>query len=249
MTGGGDPLGHGWWLVARASGVVSLTCVTLAVLLGLAMAGRLARRPGAGGALRTWHEQLALSGLVALGVHGATLLGDPWLHPGPLGVLVPGQLDYRPWFTAAGIVAGWLAALLGLSFYARRRIGAARWRALHRFTVLVFVLAVVHTLGAGTDAGSWWLRGPVLAAAAVASVLALRRWAGPGGPQRGRPRRSVRPSSTAAHSNRPKVAAMASALTDQSASLERVSSMGPSDRDVRLSGGMAPDPEVRLRRG
>ncbi len=49
--------------------------------------------------------------------------------------------------------------LLGLSFYARRFIGARRWRSLHRATIVVWVLGVVHTLGAGTDAGQAWLQG------------------------------------------------------------------------------------------
>ena len=35
---------------------------------------------------------------------------------------------------------------------ARKRIGAKLWRKLHRATIAVYVLAVVHTLGAGTDA-------------------------------------------------------------------------------------------------
>ena len=61
-------------------------------------------------------------------------------------------MDHEPLFTGLGIIAGYLAALLGLSFYVRRRIGAKRWRTLHRCTVLVYVLGVVHTLGAGTDA-------------------------------------------------------------------------------------------------
>ena len=109
------------------------------------------------------HEQTALAGLVAIAVHGVTLLADPWLHPGVSGVLVPFAMGYRPLFTGLGIVAGYLAALLGLSFYARRRIGARLWRKLHRATVLVWALGVVHALGAGTRRGSPWLRGFMLA--------------------------------------------------------------------------------------
>ena len=44
-------------------------------------------------------------------------------------------MDYRPVYTGLGIVAGYLAAALGLSFYARRRIGAKLWRKLHRATI------------------------------------------------------------------------------------------------------------------
>jgi sulfoxide reductase heme-binding subunit YedZ len=149
------------------------------------MAARLVRRPGWKPRLAALHEQLAVTGLVAIGLHGGTLLGDPWLKPGLIGIGVPGAMSYRPAFTALGILAGYLCALLGLSYYARRRIGVRRWRSLHRFTALAYVLAVVHALGAGTDAGSDWLRLPVLASAVAAAVLLGLRWSGePAGARR-----------------------------------------------------------------
>ena len=79
-------------------------------------------------------------------------------EPGPAGIAVPFQMGYRPLFTGLGIIGGYLAALLGLSFYARRRIGTRLWRKAHRFTIVVYVLGVVHALGAGTDASTVWLR-------------------------------------------------------------------------------------------
>ena len=149
-----DPLQYGWWLAGRASGVVALALVTLSVGIGLAMAGRVGRRPGLSRTLMGLHEHAALAGLVAIAVHGVTLLLDPWLRPGPVGVLVPFTMGYRPLFSGLGVVAAYLAALLGLSFYARRRIGARLWRRAHRATVLVYVLGVVHAVGAGTDAST-----------------------------------------------------------------------------------------------
>jgi sulfoxide reductase heme-binding subunit YedZ len=170
-----DPLTHGWWLASRASGIVALALITASTLLGLGMATKLLRRPGLAPKLAALHEQLAVTGLVAIGVHGVTLLGDPWLKPGLAGIALPGAIGYRPAFVAAGIVGGYLSALLGLSFYARRKVGARRWRSLHRFTVVAYVLALVHTLGAGTDSGAAWLRVPMLGSAALAAgLLALR---------------------------------------------------------------------------
>ena len=55
-----------------------------------------------------------------------------------------------------GIVAGWSLIILGLSYYARGRIGPARWRRLHRFTALAWILGVVHGIAEGTDAGAAW---------------------------------------------------------------------------------------------
>lgn len=167
-----DPLAHGWWLASRAAGVVALALVTGSTLLGLAMAVRPRRVRGRFAArLVTLHEQLALTGLVAIAVHGVTLLGDPWLRPGLAGIALPGAMAYRPLFTSLGVVAGWLAALLGLSYYLRGRIGVHRWRALHRLTLAAYALAVAHTLGAGTDAGAAWLRWPLLGSAALVLVL------------------------------------------------------------------------------
>lgn len=157
-----DPTPYLWWLVSRASGIVALGLVTFAVLLGLTMSTKLLRRPGVGRTLVRLHEHVALVGLFAIAVHGLALLGDPWLRPGLGGLTIPFTMSYRPLFTGLGILAGYLAALLGLSFYARRRIGVKRWRSLHRATVLVWVLGVVHTLGAGSDAATQALRAFVL---------------------------------------------------------------------------------------
>jgi sulfoxide reductase heme-binding subunit YedZ len=158
-----DPANYIWWLASRASGVVALLLVTASVGIGLTMASKIVRRRGVAPVLARVHEQTALAGLVAIAVHGATLLADPWLHAGVTGVFVPFAMGYRTLFTGLGVVAGYLAALLGLSFYARRRIGARLWRKLHRATVLVWALGTVHALGAGTDAGSPWLRAFMLA--------------------------------------------------------------------------------------
>ena len=166
---------HVWWLASRASGLVALALVTVSVVLGLTMAGRIMRKPGRARVLTAIHEQTAMIGLIAIGVHGVTLLGDPWLHPGVAGISLPGAIEYRPLWTGIGIVAGYLAAVLGLSFYIRRRIGPRLWRRAHRLTVLVYVMAVAHTLGAGTDASTPWLRSWILITAPVIAVLFVIR--------------------------------------------------------------------------
>jgi methionine sulfoxide reductase heme-binding subunit len=157
MTGR-DPMEYGWWLASRASGIVALALISLSVILGLAMAGRVSRDPKLRRAMIAVHEHAALAALIAIAVHGITLLGDRWLDPGVLGILLPFHMDHEPLYTGLGIIGGYLAAALGLSFYARRRIGAKRWRSLHKATILVYVLSVAHTLGAGSDAGTPWLR-------------------------------------------------------------------------------------------
>jgi sulfoxide reductase heme-binding subunit YedZ len=140
-----------WWLASRASGLVALALIGLSVAIGLAMASKAFRRPGLSRTLIAVHEHAALAALVAIAVHGITLLGDRWLNPGPVGIAVPFVMDYEPVFTGIGIVAGYLAAILGLTFYVRRRVGTKRWRNLHRLTPLVYAMGVAHAVGAGSD--------------------------------------------------------------------------------------------------
>ena len=166
---------HGWWLASRASGLVALVLVTVSVFLGLAMAGKVMRRPGLSKKLMAIHEQTALAGLVAIAVHGIALLGDPWLHPGIAGVTVPFALGFKTFFTGLGIIGGYLAALLGLSYYVRRRVGAKLWRKAHRATVVVYLLGLVHALGAGSDASAAWFRWWVMLTTPVVGGLFVYR--------------------------------------------------------------------------
>ena len=172
MTGPA-PMEYGWWLASRAAGVVALLCVALSVGIGLAMASRIA--PKRAQALLDLHQHTALAGLVAIAVHGITLMGDRFLHPGPAQIAVPFLIEHARVWTGLGVTAGWLAAILGLSYWLRHRIGPRRWRSLHKATLLVYVLAGAHTLGAGSDASSLWLRGLLLATGAPILFLFLLR--------------------------------------------------------------------------
>ena len=165
-----DPSQHLWWLASRSFGVVAIVLISLSVGLGLALSGRLLRRRGMPARVKTLHEAFAISGLIAIVLHGLLLIGDPYLHPGLAGVALPFALADQTIWTAVGIIAGWLAAIVTLSFYVRRWIGVGVWRWLHRWTLAVYVLGIAHTLGSGTDARSVWLLG-LLAVTALPIVF------------------------------------------------------------------------------
>ena len=152
-----NPADHTWWLASRASGVVAMILITASVFIGLTLSTRVLKGPGVSRWLAAAHEQAALGGLVAIALHGVTLLGDPFLNPGVKGIAVPFAIDFKTLWVGLGIIGGYLTALTGLTFYARKRIGVARWRKLHRLTIVAYGLSLVHTIQAGTDfqAGSW----------------------------------------------------------------------------------------------
>jgi sulfoxide reductase heme-binding subunit YedZ len=168
------PANYVWWLAGRSAGFVALALITCSVILGLAMAARVIPPSRRRDAVRL-HQHLALIALGAIAAHGVLLAADPWLKAGLKGIVVPFAIGYRPLWTGLGIVAGYLAAILALSFYVRRKIGVRLWRRMHRFTVVVYVLALGHSLGSGTDASIPLVRDAMLASTLpVLFLFALR---------------------------------------------------------------------------
>jgi sulfoxide reductase heme-binding subunit YedZ len=186
-----DPANYPWWLAGRSAGIVAFLVIAASVMLGLFLASRLSRqlgRPGLKRDLVTVHQQMTLTALVLVAVHGLCLLGDKWLKPGIVGIAVPFTISSRPLWVGMGIIGGYLAASLGLTYYARRRIGARRWRQMHRATVLVYVLAAMHSLGSGTDGASGWFTALVVVTALpILVLLVLRYWPSKAWPARARP--------------------------------------------------------------
>jgi methionine sulfoxide reductase heme-binding subunit len=167
---------HLFWITSRAAGFAALLLSSAAVGLGLTMGLRLIKRRGAD--LRAAHEALALATIVALVVHALALLGDAFLHPSLADIAVPFVSGYHRVWTTVGIVAGWMTIVLGLSFYVRGRIGQARWRKLHRFTALAWILGLAHALGEGSDAGQAWFLAATAIAVLPAALLLLARTLG-----------------------------------------------------------------------
>lgn len=194
---------HFFWITSRAAGTAALVLSSVSVSVGLLMGGRFVK--GRGLDLRITHEVLSLSALVAIGVHGVSLLGDSFMHPSLLDISVPFVSGYQTLWTSLGIVAGWSLAVLGLSFYARDRIGRRRWRVLHRFTALAWVAGLVHSLGEGTDAGtSWFLAMTTVVAAPALGLLAARMIPARDAPDRAAP--SAPPTVTRGRAGRPEAA-------------------------------------------
>ena len=166
---------HVFWITSRAAGSVALLLASASVVCGLMIGSRFTSNRAD---FRAVHEGLSLATLGFVALHGLALLGDSWLNPGISGIAIPFAGSYRPVWTGLGIIAGYGLAILGLTYYLRDRIGANRWRRLHRLTAVFWLLAIGHTLGAGTDATQDWFL--LLAGAFVlpAALLLATRWMG-----------------------------------------------------------------------
>ena len=165
---------HLFWITSRAAGGAALLLASAAVAVGLMMSSK--NKNADKRDLRAIHEALSLTTLAMVALHGVSLLGDPFLNPGVAGISIPFVGSYKPLWTGLGIIAGYGLAALGLSYYMRNRIGAARWRKVHRVTALFWVLAIVHTIGAGSDAAQLWFLLISGALVVPAALLLTLRW-------------------------------------------------------------------------
>jgi sulfoxide reductase heme-binding subunit YedZ len=171
--------GHFFWFATRAAGTVALLASSVSMCIGLLMSGRLIpARPARRFDMRIAHEALSLTALVALGIHVVTLLADSFFKPSLLDVTVPFVSGYKEPWMSIGIIGGWGLVVLGLSYYARGKIGPERWRRLHRWTAAAWVLGLVHSVGEGTDNGRMWFLAMTGFVAVPALALLYQRLSG-----------------------------------------------------------------------
>jgi methionine sulfoxide reductase heme-binding subunit len=178
----GDPT---FWILARSSGLIAYALLTASVLAGLVLKSRpfgTSLRPAA---VTDLHRFLALLGLGAVVTHGLTLVLDRTVNISVAALLVPGLAPYRPLWTSLGVLAAELMLVVYASFALRSRIGARNWRRLHWATYLVFALATVHGLAAGTDSTKTWAL--ALYGGASGAVLAATGWRALVPPRKGAP--------------------------------------------------------------
>lgn len=168
-----------FWIIARASGLAAYALLATTVIAGLVLKSRPFGRALRPAAVTDVHRFLTFLALGMLGLHGTALMLDRTVHLSAAALVVPGASAYRPPAVAAGVIACELAALVAVSFSLRRRIGFRAWRRLHWSTYLVFALATVHGLAAGSDSARPWALdlylGAVGAVAFAASWRALAR--------------------------------------------------------------------------
>ena len=109
---------HLLWITSRAAGGAALLLASASVTAGLMMSAR--RKSANKRDVRAIHEALSLTTLAMVVLHGVSLLGDSFFHPGLTGIAIPFAGTYRPVWTGLGIVSGYGLAALGLTYYAPR---------------------------------------------------------------------------------------------------------------------------------
>ncbi len=133
--------------LTRAAAFVAFGAYTLSITWGVLVASRTLPAPVK--PEFDLHRFLAAIGLTATVIHILTVLQT---HAN--GIYWPAlfYVQARPAAVAA-VTATWLIAALPASFALKRRgrLSAKGWRGLHYVGYVVWILALLHGLGAGTD--------------------------------------------------------------------------------------------------
>ncbi len=164
---------HAVHLVAATVGFTSLILLWLTVLWGTVL------RVGWGltrvrhHTLYSVHQTVTLVGLTLGLVHAVAQLAVPGGPVHLLDEIMPFTNSHDPLGIGFGVIALELMLALLFSVLIQRQLGYHRWRMLHMTGYLAFTLLCAHVLISGSDVGSPWVWGAVLAAWLSTVVLRL----------------------------------------------------------------------------
>lgn len=163
------------WYLGRAAGFTLYLLLWLSVVTGLGLTTALLDRLIPRDASWLLHRVTTELAFVFLALHLLSLAIDPSVALGARGVLLPFMSDVRQPWTDLGIIAAWGMVGLAASFSLRRLLRQRGWRLLHYAAFPLWVLALVHGLGVGTDSARLWALFLYLTTTAVVLFLALFR--------------------------------------------------------------------------
>jgi DMSO/TMAO reductase YedYZ heme-binding membrane subunit len=157
------------WYLTRATGGVTLLLLTGSVVLGIANVGRLQSTRWPRFVIEGVHRNISLLAIAVLVVHVLTSVLDPFAGIHLIDAVVPFVGSYRPIWLGLGAFAADLLLAIAITSLIRRRLGHGVWRATHWLAYLCWPVAVLHTVGTGSDVKQLWLQ--VLTGACILAVL------------------------------------------------------------------------------
>jgi methionine sulfoxide reductase heme-binding subunit len=163
------------WYLARGTGTVALILFTVTLALGV---GNRSGRSFAGLSplvVGSVHRSSSLLSLIFLAVHVISLFFDPYAQLRLIDLVVPFGSGYRPLWVGLGAVALDLALAVLVTSLLRERIGLRAWGVLHLISYAMWPVALLHSVGSGTDRARPWMIAIDIVCALAVLAAALSR--------------------------------------------------------------------------
>jgi DMSO/TMAO reductase YedYZ heme-binding membrane subunit len=158
------------WYLTRGTGAVALLLLTASLALGIVDVARWSSPRWPRFVIDAVHGTLSLAAVVLVGAHVVTSVLDPFAPIRLTDAVLPFAGRYRPLWVGLGAVSFDLLLALVVTSLLRRRIGARAWRAVHWTAYACWPLALVHTLGTGSDVRRGWMLVLALGCSVVVAV-------------------------------------------------------------------------------
>jgi DMSO/TMAO reductase YedYZ heme-binding membrane subunit len=142
------------WHLSRSAGTVAYLLLLGSTVWGLLLSSKIVKEAVPAALSLTMHNVLSWMALAFTGLHALVLMFDSYYTYRLADLTIPFIGPYRPGWVGLGIIGFYLMLLVTLSFHFRRQLGQKRWRALHYVSFVVFILATVHGITAGTDSST-----------------------------------------------------------------------------------------------
>jgi sulfoxide reductase heme-binding subunit YedZ len=172
------------WYLMRASGVVSLILFSLVFALGIAATARVRLRGLPRFATAALHGSLALLSVVFLAIHVGTAVFDPYAEVQLVDAIVPFTARSHALALGLGVLSADLIVALIVTSLLRHRIGLRTWRSIHLVAYLSWPIAVLHTLGEGSDTRRPWMVAVLVCSIGLVTLSVIARVLGRADPAR-----------------------------------------------------------------
>lgn len=146
------------WFTTRGAGAVSLVLFSAVIVVGVLARSRFATTWWPRFLTPAFHRNLTLIAVVFLMLHIVTAVVDPFTHLGLTVAFVPFGSYYRTLWLGLGTLAFDLTIAIVVSSLLTSVFGTKVWKVLHVLSYPLWLMAVIHGLGTGSDAGALWMR-------------------------------------------------------------------------------------------
>ena len=125
-------------------------------MLGIGSSTRMSSRGWPRFVTQALHRNVSLFVLVLLAIHIVTVILDSYVTITIADSFIPFVSSYRPLWLGLGTLSSDLLIALVVTSELRHRFGYETWRAIHWTSYLCWPLAIVHSLGTGSDTRKAW---------------------------------------------------------------------------------------------
>ena len=142
---------HTTWYITRAAGWIAYFLLWFSMIWGLAIPTKFFEKFLSPTFAVDFHEYLSLLSIGFVILHVTVLMIDQYLPFTLSQIFIPFMSTYRPLWIGLGVIGAYLAALVTVTFYLRKRIGQKRFKSIHTLSMFGYLGVVLHAFFAGTD--------------------------------------------------------------------------------------------------